>query len=123
MAPVPPVFTVPPLAVLAEAITLARLIWRLLWDRRVPRSAKLVVPAALALLLSPLDFVPDFLIGLLGLGVVDDLTIVLLAARLVIALSPPEVVAEHLARLRGVVTRPSVEATVRPVSGTSSPLQ
>ena len=103
------------LNLLVELVNYARLTWRLLWDRRVPLSAKLVVPAALAAFLSPIDVIPDFFVGLLGLGVVDDLALLLIAARLVVALAPPEVVAEHLARLRGVAVRPSVETTSRTV--------
>ena len=103
------------LNLIVELVNHARLTWRLLWDRRVPLSAKLVVPAVLAALVSPIDIIPDFFVGLLGLGVVDDLALLLIAARLVVALAPPEVVAEHLARLRGVAVRPSVETTSRTV--------
>ncbi|GIW10144.1 MAG: hypothetical protein KatS3mg061_1201 [Dehalococcoidia bacterium] len=79
----------------------ARLVWRLVGDPRVPLRAKLVAAGAGLLLLSPLDIIPDALLPLLGLGVADDVTVLLLAATLLVALSPKEVVAEHRARLRG----------------------
>jgi uncharacterized membrane protein YkvA (DUF1232 family) len=111
------------LRLLVDVVQHARLVWRLFWDRRVPLAAKLVVPAAVAALVSPIDLIPDVLVGILGLGVVDDLALLLIAARLVVALAPPEVVAEHLARLRGVVIRPSVDATFRPVADPSYRVQ
>jgi uncharacterized membrane protein YkvA (DUF1232 family) len=49
------------------------LIGRLLRDARVPASEKLVAVAGLAYLLSPIDLVPSFLLGPIGL--VDDLLI------------------------------------------------
>lgn len=115
--------TIHRLRLLLEAVQHARLVWRLLRDRRVPLAAKLAVPAAIAALVSPVDVIPDLLVGLLGLGVVDDLALLLIAARLVMAMAPPEVVAEHLARLRRAPTRPSVDTTFRPVTDSSYRVQ
>ena len=77
-----------------------RLSWRLLRDERVS-SLKFALPAFLALyVVSPIDPIPDFL---LGLGQVDDLGIivagVLLAARLIPKLAPRNVVDEHLRKM------------------------
>lgn len=74
-----------------------RLSWRLLRDERVP-AFKLVIPALLALYVaSPIDPIPDFL---LGLGQMDDLGVViggvLLLARVVPRLAPAHVVDEHV---------------------------
>jgi uncharacterized membrane protein YkvA (DUF1232 family) len=74
-----------------------KLSWRLLRDDRVS-AIKFALPAFLALyVLSPIDPIPDFL---LGLGQVDDLGVVtagiLLIARIVPKLAPGHVVDEHL---------------------------
>jgi uncharacterized membrane protein YkvA (DUF1232 family) len=74
-----------------------RLSWRLLRDERVS-ALKFALPAFLALyVVSPIDPIPDFL---LGLGEVDDLGIVvagvLLIARILPRLAPGYVVDEHL---------------------------
>ena len=74
-----------------------RLGWRLLRDERVP-ALKFALPAFLALyFVSPIDLIPDFL---LGLGQMDDLGVVmagvLLIAKLIPRLAPDHVVDEHL---------------------------
>ena len=74
-----------------------RLAWRLLRDERVP-ALKFALPALLALyVVSPIDIIPDFL---LGLGQIDDLGVVmagvLLLARVIPRLAPAHVVDEHL---------------------------
>lgn len=82
-----------------------RLAWRLLGDRRVPPYVKLLAPGlALVYLLLPVDVAPD-LFPLLGQ--LDDLAILLIAARLLIELSPLDVVAEHEADLSGSGGAPS----------------
>ena len=74
-----------------------RLGWRLLRDERVP-ALKFALPALLALyVMSPIDPIPDFL---LGLGQIDDLGVVvagvLLLARVMPRLAPGHVVDEHV---------------------------
>jgi uncharacterized membrane protein YkvA (DUF1232 family) len=76
----------------------AWLAFRLLRDERVPTMAKLVVPAALLYVASPLDIVPD-LFPLVGQ--VDDIGIVVLAVLAFIKLCPRHLVAEHEAALNG----------------------
>jgi uncharacterized membrane protein YkvA (DUF1232 family) len=71
--------------------------WRLLRDERVS-AFKFVLPALLALYVaSPIDPIPDFL---LGLGQMDDLGVViggvLLLARVVPRLAPAHIVDEHV---------------------------
>ena len=73
---------------------MARLLWRLTLDRRVPFMLKMLLPAALAYIILPFDVVHDFLP--FGIGRIDDLLVSILAPVLFIALAPREVVAEHL---------------------------
>jgi len=94
-----------------EAIVQARLVWRLLWDARVPWPTKLLVPATLGYILFLIDLIPDVF---LGLGQLDDLAILLLGMRLFVSACPAAVVEEHLAGLRGQVR--SDHAASRPPS-------
>lgn len=77
-----------------------RLGWRLLRDPRIPAWPKWIVPAgALIYALSPVDLLPDFI---LGFGQIDDLSIIAIAVAVVTMLvkwSPQEVVDEHAAAL------------------------
>lgn len=89
-----------------------RLGWRLLRDPRVP-WIKNALPAFAALyLLSPIDPIPDFL---LGIGQVDDLGILIAMAiasvRLLPRLAPVGVVEEHLAEIRGRSNRDETAET------------
>jgi uncharacterized membrane protein YkvA (DUF1232 family) len=57
--------------------------WRLLWDPKVPGLLKLALPLfALVYWISPIDLLPGIPL--------DDLAVVLLAARLFVALAPKE---------------------------------
>ena len=75
-----------------------RLVWRLLWDPRVPLARKLLVPGAMVYVVSPLDLIPD-VIPLFGQ--VDDVVVVLMAFRLFLALVPRDVLAEHRRAMAG----------------------
>ena len=76
-----------------------RLAWKLLLDSRVPSLTKLIIPGLMGLyILSPIDIVPD---ALLGLGQLDDLAVFVLAVKLFIELSPRDIVEEHLRSLTG----------------------
>ena len=77
----------------------ARLIWRLLRDRRVPPWIKAIVPATIIYLLAPIDLLPD---AILGLGQLDDLTILLLGAKFFMDLCPADIVQQHLAEMGSV---------------------
>ncbi|MFL7790803.1 MAG: YkvA family protein, partial [Anaerolineae bacterium] len=81
---------------IADIVRQGRLAWRLLWDSRVPFWTKLIPPAVLLYLVSPVDFLPD---AALGLGQLDDLAILLIGTKLFIELAPIEIVREHLAEL------------------------
>jgi hypothetical protein len=73
-----------------------RVFWRLMKDPRVPLLAKLVPVLALLLLVSPpameLDLVPI-------LGEIGWLVVGVLAFKILVWLSPPEVVREHVSRI------------------------
>lgn len=84
---------------LAEVARNARLVWRLLRDKRVSLWLKAIVPGTIIYLLSPIDIVPD---ALLGLGQLDDLAIILLGVKSFIDLCPPEIVKGHLADIVSV---------------------
>ena len=73
-----------------------RVFWRLMKDPRVPLLAKLVPVLALLLMISPpameLDLVPI-------LGEIGWLVVGVLAFKILVWLSPPEVVREHVSRI------------------------
>src|SRR5512135_2539694 len=75
-----------------------RIAWRLLWDNRVPASAKLVPILTILYVLSPIDLIPDVFVGL---GQLDDLAILLLGIRLFIAVSPKDIVSRIRAEIEG----------------------
>lgn len=78
----------------------ARLIWRLMLDKRVPLWPKLIPVLAIIYVLSPLDLIPDVLIGL---GQLDDLGIILGAVRLFKSTIPAYILKEHQEVLNGTV--------------------
>jgi uncharacterized membrane protein YkvA (DUF1232 family) len=82
---------------IAEFMERGRLILRLMQDGRVPTWLKVGVPLLVALyFLSPVDLIPDFI---LGLGQLDDIGVILLGMALFIRLAPQLVVDEHRHRL------------------------
>lgn len=85
------------LAWLKDVVRQLRLAWRLFLDRRVPLWTKLVPPAAVAYVLSPIDILSDF--PPVGLNQLDDLAVLFLGVKLFIELAPPDVVREHLENL------------------------
>lgn len=81
-----------------------RLIWRLMADKRVSLSLKMIVPGTLLYLISPIDLAPD---PLLGLGQLDDIAIVLLGLALFLQLCPRAIVQQHLREIYSTATRPA----------------
>ena len=73
-----------------------RVFWRLMKDSRVPLLAKLVPVLALLLMMSPpaieLDLVPI-------LGEIGWLVVGVLAFKILVWLTPPEIVREHVSRI------------------------
>lgn len=66
---------------------------KLILDQRVSVLSKLIPIATVAYILSPLDIVPELLVG--PVGIIDDLTLIVFALNLFIQTSPPEVVEEY----------------------------
>jgi uncharacterized membrane protein YkvA (DUF1232 family) len=89
-----------------------KLSWRLLRDERVT-SLKYLAPALLALYVaSPVDAIPDLL---LGIGQIDDLGIAVLglmvALKVIPRLAPADVLREHTADINGDARTRGPEAT------------
>ena len=66
-------------------------------SRRVPLPAKLILPALVLYLMTPIDLIPDFIPVL---GYLDDVLVIILAFWAFDRLVPPGVVAEEAARVR-----------------------
>ncbi len=75
-----------------------RIAWRLMWDNRVPLSAKIIPILTVLYILSPLDLIPDFIPFW---GQLDDLAILLLGIRFFIAVSPKAIVESIRAEIEG----------------------
>jgi uncharacterized membrane protein YkvA (DUF1232 family) len=71
---------------------LLKLLGRLMKDPRVPRRTKLVVGAALAYVVSPVDLIPEVIPVV---GVADDLLIVAFAVNHLVHVAGEDVVLEH----------------------------
>jgi len=97
---------------LAEIARQLQLIWRLLHDSRVSPWVKLLVPATLLYVISPIDFIPDVA---LGLGQLDDLTILLLGLWLFVDLCPKDVVRQHLEELGARIGYRIIDEEPQPV--------
>lgn len=72
---------------------LAVLLARLLRDQRVPLGARLIAGAALAYVLSPVDVMPEFLFG--PLGILDDVVIAAAAVSRLLNRVHPDLIAAH----------------------------
>jgi uncharacterized membrane protein YkvA (DUF1232 family) len=81
------------LSVIPFAGQLLRLSWKLFWDRRVPFLLKVLPLAAVIYILSPIDPIPDFR---LGLGQLDDIVVAGVLLLLFVLWSPRHLVSEHL---------------------------
>ena len=92
----------------------ARLVWHLFRSPEVPIYLKLVPVAAVVYALIPTDLVPDFLPVL---GQLDDVTALLVGAKVFIELSPQEVIAQHLQSLRNQAPPPEVEDSAAKPAG------
>ena len=69
------------------------LVFRLMLDRRVPLRLKLIIPAAVLYLVSPIDLLPDLFPIL---GHTDDLIVVILALASFLLMTPRNVLNEYL---------------------------
>jgi uncharacterized membrane protein YkvA (DUF1232 family) len=87
----------------ADLFNSFRLTWRLLRDQQVPFVTKLVPLGIAAYILSPIDLVPDVI---LGLGQLDDLALLLLGVQVFIAIIPHSIVQRHRDAMNGVAPKP-----------------
>ena len=71
---------------------LAKLLFRLLRDKRVPAKRRLAMTVAGAYVAFPIDLVPD---AIPFLGTVDDLLVLAFAIDYLLRVSPSEVIEEH----------------------------
>ena len=96
MKPVPAEPTDQVRATIREAILLLpnvmKLLLRVVQDRRVSVRAKAFAAAVLVYVISPIDLIPDFVIGF---GKLDDLILSAVAIQHLIESAGPEIVAEH----------------------------
>ena len=69
-----------------------KLIYRLMKDSRVPTRAKATLLVAAGYVISPVDFVPDWI---LGLGQFDDLIVAAFALDQILNRVPDHIVREH----------------------------
>ena len=83
---------------LSEIMKQARLVWQLMTDPGVPTWVKVIPPVALLYILSPIDLIPD---PMLGLGQLDDLAVILIGLKLFIELSPRGIVQNYRDGLAG----------------------
>ena len=75
-----------------------RLVLRLMLDPRVPLRLKLLLPAALIYLVSPIDLLPDIVPLLTH---IDDVIVIVLALAMFLSMAPRDVVLEHMRRSGG----------------------
>ncbi len=75
----------------------ARLVYYLIRDPEVPFYLKLLPFTAVIYLLFPFDLLPDLAPVI---GQLDDITALLVGAKVFIELAPPHVVARHMQRIR-----------------------
>ena len=80
------------LSMLTNLFRQLRLVWLLFRDSRVPFMTKLVLPLSLLYLVSPVDILPDFIVGL---GQLDDLSVILLGMALFVRLCPSRLVDQY----------------------------
>jgi len=84
------------LEVIRKLPSYGRLVWSLARDERVPLRQKLLLGGIAAYLASPIDLIPDFIPVI---GQMDDLAVLILGLDWFIRNAPPDVVAEHMARI------------------------
>lgn len=72
---------------------IGRTLLRLMLDRRVPIWSKLIIPLGIIYMVSPLDIIPDFIIGL---GWLDDIFAIVATITLFLLSIPSDILREHL---------------------------
>ena len=88
--------------ILRELVQQIKLVYHLMLDHRVHPLAKLIPIAAVAYVISPVDFIPGAIVPILGQ--LDDVAIFMLGLRIFFEVAPPDVVREYLKQLARPVT-------------------
>ena len=109
-----PVISQDHVGALVSFVRTLRLVWRLLVDPRVPFFPKLIVLAGAIYVISPVDLIPDLI---LGLGQLDDLGVAMLAIGVFIQLCPPALVDEHRRAIAGESGRPAKPSDDETIEG------
>ncbi len=89
-----------------------RLVFYLIKDRDVPIYLKILPFLGVLYVLFPIDLVTDFVPVL---GQLDDVTLLLIGAKVFIEMSPPQVVARYMDQMRGQNSGAIVEGTATDV--------
>lgn len=72
---------------------LVLLVMKLSWDKRVPVRMRLLCVSGLVYIILPLDFIPEGVLGVVG--VLDDLAIALVILDILVNNIEPEIIREH----------------------------
>ncbi len=110
----PLIFSLGP-RVLPGVIRFARLVWRLIRDKRVPMVLRALVPLAILYAISPLDLIRD---RIPVVGRFDDLIVLGLAVLLLTKLAPQHVLDEYSGKPR-ISDRPEDKDPSKVVDGSS----
>lgn len=86
-----------------------RLVFYLIKDREVPIYLKALPFLGVVYMLFPIDIITDFVPVL---GQLDDLTLLLIGAKVFIEMSPPQVVARYLDQMKAARTATIIEGEV-----------
>jgi uncharacterized membrane protein YkvA (DUF1232 family) len=109
-----PVISAERVGALAQLLRTLRLVWRLLRDSRVPIFPKLILLAGAIYVISPIDLIPDVI---LGLGQLDDIGIAFLTIALFIELCPRALVDEHRTAIAAEAGKPIQPADEESIEG------
>jgi uncharacterized membrane protein YkvA (DUF1232 family) len=109
-----PVISAERVGALAQLLRTLRLVWRLLRDSRVPIFPKLILLAGAIYVISPIDLIPDVI---LGLGQLDDIGIAFLTIALFIELCPRALVDEHRTAIAAEAGEPVKPADAESIEG------
>lgn len=94
-----------------------RLVFYLIRDGEVPIYLKIVPFLGILYTLFPIDLVADFVPVL---GQLDDLTILLIGAKVFIEMAPPQIVARYMAQMRGEAAGIVVEGMASDVAASDT---
>lgn len=103
---------------LGELWQQVRLVFYLIKDRDVPIYLKVLPFVGILYTLFPIDIITDVVPVL---GQLDDLTVLLIGAKVFIEMAPPQVVARYVDQMRGQAAATIVEGMASDVDDTAPP--